>query len=388
MSWKIQDLMSQRLEFITYARQEGANIAELCRRFKISRKTGYKWLRRFAEGGKEELADRSRRPQGCPHRTNERMEAEVVALRLKQPTWGPRKLQRRLRDLGRAAPAVSSVGRILCRQELIAPAGERQRGPWQRFARATPNELWQMDFKGHFALQRGGRCHPLTLLDDCSRYSLALAACADQRSPIVQYHLQHCFERHGLPEALLCDNGPPWGGSASDYTSLVVWLLRLGIRVLHGRPYHPQTQGKEERFHRTLQQDLLNRHDWRDLAQASTRFDAYREHYNHERPHEALALAVPASCYRPSPRAFPAQLLPIDYAPGTLVRRVKSRGEIKLRGLPCYIGTAFCGFDIALHPSSVDGLFLVAFAAITIGQLDLRSSSSSLSMLPPPPPHV
>jgi len=393
MGWKIQDLMSQRLEFVTFARSAGANLAELCRRYHISRKTGYKWLRRFAEGGEAALADRSRRPPSCPHQTTAAVEARIVALRAAQPTWGPRKLHRRLRDLGLTVPAVSSVGRILRRRDLIPPPGLQQRGPWQRFARGAPNELWQMDFKGHFALQRGGRCHPLSILDDCSRFALGLCACADERRATVQLRLTYLFDQYGLPDQILCDNGPPWGGAADDYTGLVVWLLRLGVRVIHGRPYHPQTQGKDERFHRTLQHDLLNRHDWRDLAQAALRFDAYRHHYNHERPHDALALAVPAACYRPSARRMPAQLSPIEYAPGTLVRRVKSRGEIKLHGACLYIGTAFRGLDVALHPTTVDGLFHVAFAAIRIGQVDLtqpldRSGPNHFRMLPPPHPQV
>jgi transposase InsO family protein len=364
MSWK-KDLMTQRLEFITLARTPGANRAELCRRFQISRKTGYKWLSRFAQEGKAALRDRSRRPLSSPAQAAEALEDRVVALRTTQPTWGARKLHRRLFDLGHTAlPAVSTVGRILRRRALIDPSSSRAHQPWQRFARSEPNQLWQMDFKGHFPLQRGGRCHPLTILDDCSRYSIGLAACANEQANTVQASLQSVFASHGLPEQILCDNGPPWSGSGFDYTWLAVWLMRLGIQVIHGRPYHPQTQGKDERFHRTLQHDLLARQDWLDLPQTQRRFDSYRQLYNHDRPHDALQLAVPAACYRPSLRSLPAQLLPIEYAPGTLTRRVKTKGEVTFQNRFFYIGRAFIGHDVAIHPTASSGLFRVALAAI------------------------
>lgn len=389
MSWK-KDLMSQRLEFITLARSAGANFAELCRRFEISRKTGYKWLRRYIQDGVTALKDRPRRPLSCPAQTIDALEAKVVALRIEQPTWGARKLHRRLLDLGhRGLPAVSTVGRILQRRGLIDPVCSRQHHPWERFARAEPNQLWQMDFKGHFALQRGGRCHPLTVLDDCSRYSLGLSACANEQARTVKQQLQSVFAHHGLPEQILCDNGPPWSGSGFDYTSLAIWLMRLGIQVIHGRPYHPQTQGKDERFHRTLHYDLIARHDWLDLPQAQRRFDDYRQLYNHVRPHQTLQLDVPASRYRPSPRSLPAQLLPIEYDSATLTRRVKSKGEITFQNRFFYIGAAFSGFNVALHPTSTDRLFRVAFAAITIGSIDLaqphdRPKGRCFPMLPHP----
>jgi transposase InsO family protein len=386
MSWK-KDLMTQRFEFITLARKPGANVAELCRRFEISRKTGYKWLRRFDQNGEAALRDRPRRPIHSPERTTSAIEAKIVALRIAQPTWGPRKLHRRLQVLGQAGlPAVSTVGRILRRQALIEPAEASKHQSWQRFVRTEPNQLWQMDFKGHFALQRGGRCHPLTILDDCSRYSVGLAACPDQQGNTVQERLQRVFSRHGLPEQILCDNGAPWSGSG-EYTWLEVWLMRLGIRVIHGRPYHPQTQGKEERFHRTLHHDLLARYDWKDLPEAQRRFDSYRQLYNHDRPHDSLGLAVPADLYRPSSRSLPRQLLPIEYAQGSLTRRVKSKGEITFQNRFFYIARAFIGFDVALRPTATQGLFRVAFAAIPIGSIDLnqpndRPKGICFSMIP------
>jgi len=354
-------------------------MTELCRRFGVSRKTGYKWRRRFVAHGaaalRDHLPDRTRPEQ----QTTPAIERAVLALRRKHPTWGPRKLHRRLLDLGEAPaalPAVSTFARILRRGGCIAERATAQPQPMQRFSRPEPNQLWQMDFKGHFPLQRQGRCHPLTVLDDCSRYALGLQACADEQTVTVQGRLQHIFTLYGLPESILCDNGPPWGGSGPEHTRLTVWLWRLGVSVIHGRPFHPQTQGKDERFHRTLKADLLARHDWRDLRQAQRRFDRYRHLYNHDRPHEALALAVPASRYRASPRRYPAQLPPIEYATTEVVRLVKNKGELTFRNRFFYVGQAFIGLPLALRPTATDGVYRVCLAAFSLGLIDCTTPSS------------
>jgi transposase InsO family protein len=372
MSWKIQNLMSQRHEFVLLASQPDANLAGLCRRFGISRRTGYKWSRRFRRGGAEALRDCSRRPHTSPSRTTAAVQAAVVALRQKHPAWGPRKLRRRLADLGRTdLPAPSTVAAILRREGCVDPTPSAQHQPWQRFERSRPNELWQMDFKGHFALGRGGRCHPLTVLDDHARFLLTLQACANEQDRTVRGHLITGFRRYGLPEALLCDNGPPWGGPGGQYTALAVWLLRLGVRVIHGRPFHPQTQGKDERFHRTLKAELLARADWPDLRRAQPRFDHYRDVYNLERPHEALGLAVPATRYQPSPRLYPEALPPLAYPVGEVVRAVKSKGEITFQQRFFYIGQAFAGLPVALRPTTPDGHYTVCLAAHRLGRIDL-----------------
>ena len=245
--------MSLRAEFVMLAGQEGANVRALCRGYGISAQTGYKWLARAALDPEERFADRSRRPRSSPRRTPAEVEAKVVALRCAHPRWGGRKLARRLRDLGAPrVPAPSTITAILRRHgrldesELLTPHA------MIRFERDRPNELWQMDFKGHFA-HDAGRCHPLTLLDDHSRFSLCLEACANQRGATVEASLVPTFERYGLPRRMVFDNGSPWGNGPGDpYTPLGVWLLRLGIAISHSRPYHPQTLGKDERFHRSL----------------------------------------------------------------------------------------------------------------------------------------
>jgi transposase InsO family protein len=353
------------------ARQEGANIRELCRRYGVGPTSGYKWLARFAAEGSAGLENRSRRPHGSPGRTVAALEAKVVALRREHPAWGGRKLRRRLQDLGEApVPSASTITGIMRRHGLLEAAARHR--PFERFERAAPNELWQMDFKGHFATA-AGRCHPLTVLDDHSRFALCLKACADERGATVQGRLTAVFGRYGLPDRMLMDNGPPWGDDGEHpWTQLTVWLLRVGIGVTHGRPYHPQTQGKDERFHRTLLSEVVGRRAWRDLDDCQRAFDAWRHVYNAERPHQALDLATPATRYRPSRRPFSGRLPPIDYGEGAIVRKVQDGGEIWFANRRWAIGRAFTGQPVALRPTTVDGCYDVVFCQHRIVTLDLR----------------
>jgi len=373
MPWTVCDAMSQRREFVALARAEGANVSELCRRFSISRKCGYKWLVRHECEGESGLADRSRRPLRSPGQTPGAMEAKVLELRTEHRAWGGRKLRRRLMDLGQAqVPAASTITEILRRHGRLDEAESARHKAFTRFEHAAPNDLWQMDFKGHFATAEG-RCHALTVLDDHSRYALVLAACGNERTGTVQEHLSARFRRYGLPWRMLMDNGSPWGDSAENpYTPLTVWLLRLGVAVSHGRPYHPQTQGKDERFHRTLAAEVLRGEHFRDLAHCQQRFDAWREVYNHERPHEALALAVPASRYAASPRAYPEALPAIEYDSGLPVRKVQDQGRLSYAGRLYRLPKAFKGYPVALRPTVRDGELEVLFCQHVIARIDLR----------------
>jgi transposase InsO family protein len=382
MPWNEVDRMSLRNEFVELARREDWNFSELCRRYGISRKTGYKWLARYRQGGRENLRDRSRRPQHCPHQTTAEMEAKIVTLRKEKPAWGGRKLRTALQRSGVAAPSASTITVILRRQQILEAQDGTTPRPYQRFEKEHPNELWQMDFKGDFpTLQR--RCYPLTLLDDCTRFSPGLFSCGDQRRETVQSHLEAVFRRYGMPHAMLMDNGSPWGGGDTrEHTRLSVWLMRLGIRVKHGRPYHPQTQGKLERFHRTLQGEVLVRESFVDLTACQQRLDAWREEYNFVRPHEALEMATPGSRYRPSPLAYPEALPPIEYAPGGLVRKVQNGGRITYRNREYRVGHAFVGLPVALRPTAVDGILEVWFLQHPIKILDLRATERSGDSFP------
>jgi transposase InsO family protein len=376
MAWQESSLMSLRLEFVRLARLDGANIRELCRRFAISPKTGYKWLQRFEQEGAAGLTNRSRRPTASPSRTPTTIESDILALRQQHPAWGGRKLRRRLGDLGRTeVPAASTITAILRRHNCLGPRAGVARDP-QRFEHDAPNQLWQMDFKGHFPTAVG-RCHPLTVLDDHSRYAVGLIACADEQDSTVRSHLVGLFRRYGLPDRLLCDNGPPWGsaGVVDAYTALEVWLLRLGVKVSHGRPCHPQTQGKDERFHRTLVAEVLQGQHFDNLTVCQTRFDAWREVYNAQRPHEALGLGVPASRYSASRRAFPETLPPLEYSPGDTVRTVAANGVIGFRGRPWRVGKAFRGQRVGVRSTTTDGVWAVYFGVQEVASLDLRGQN-------------
>ena len=370
--------MDERKEFVRLARMPGANVSELCRRFAIHRSNGYKWLARYVAEGEAGLIERSRRPHGSPHRTPMAMEAAVLAVRASSNgAWGGSKISHVLKRRGEVAvPSASTITEILRRHgKLDGPRAGEPRA-FVRFERAAPNELWQMDFKGHFAAGTQ-RCHPLGALDDHSRYAVGMEACADECDATVRERLTRIFRRYGLPWTMLMDNGPPWGEAAEQpRTGLTVWLLRLGIGVIHGRPRHPQTQGKEERLHRTLKAEIaLTR--LRDLADCQRAFDRWRAVYNHERPHHSLAMAVPASRYQPSTRSFPETLPPIEYDEGEIVRRVGKDGRIEYRGRRWRVGKPFRGHDVALRPTRQDGELTVHFGAWRIATLNLRDGTAT-----------
>jgi transposase InsO family protein len=302
------------------------------------------------------------------------VEARVLAVRTDHPVWGGRKIRRVLQDDGVAeAPSASTITDILRRHGRLDGPGTGETRHWTRFEHAEPNDLWQMDFKGHFAM-REGRCHPLTVLDDHSRYSLTIGACDNERTTTVQAHLEKLFDRHGLPRRILTDNGSPWGtsGSSERHTVLTVWLMDIGVAVVHGRPYHPQTQGKDERFHRTLKSEVLDGRVFESLAQAQKAFDAWRHIYNTKRPHEALGLATPATRYRPSPRSMPRHIAPPDYEPQAHVRKVQSNGSISFGRRDIRTCKAFAGKYVALRATNTDGLFDLCYRSHRLAQIDLR----------------
>jgi transposase InsO family protein len=376
MPWQEVSAMDQRCEFVRLAKQDGANRRELCRRYGISPETGYKWLARWAAGGATALADRSRRPQHSPARTGEALESHILQLRDAHPAWGARKIARCLMPAQVAPPAPSTVHEVLRRNDRIvdAPGGSAAS---ERFEKAAPNLLWQMDFKGWVALVNGMRCHPLTIEDDHSRYLLCLRACADQQGTTVQSQLQTTFRRYGLPDAIFVDNGSPWGGSGFEqrWTRLGVWLLKIGVTLLHSRPYHPQSRGKNERLHRTLNAEVLGLRRFRDLAQAQQAFDEWREVYNQERPHEALGLQVPASRYRASVRSMPEKLPQPVYDTGDIVRRVgTTKAYIRFKGRLWPVGQAFFGEQVAIRPRGGDGQYGIFFGAHHIASIDLTQS--------------
>ncbi len=372
MPWQEVSVMEQRKEFVRLAGMEGANRRELCRRFGIHPSTGYKWLGRDGD-----LNDRSRRPHSSPGRTDAATEAHILQLRDAHPAWGARKIARCLEREAIETPAVSVVHEILKRNSRIGspPGGPRAH---LRFEMTAPNRLWQMDFKGWVKLTTGERCHPLTVIDDHSRYAICLQACADEQAKTVQNRLERIFQRYGLPDAFFVDNGSPWGDAGgARWTRFGVWLLKLGVELIHSRPYHPQSRGKNERFHRTLTAEVLALRRFEGFSEMQRAFDAWRSIYNLERPHEALGLETPATRYRPSTRPMPSRLRAIDYDANEIVRIVpSSKDYISFKGSHFKVPQAFRGERVAIRPLECDGHYGVFFASYRIASIDLTRKRS------------
>lgn len=376
MAWQPKDLMDIKRDFVALALQEGCNRRELCRRFGISPKTGYALLARHAQEGSAAYMPRSRRPKESPTRTSPEVEKAVIDLRTTHPAWGGRKIARRLADLGMdKVPPASTITAILHRHGLITPAASLAAQHWQRFEHERPNALWQIDFKGDFATEQA-RCYPLTLLDDHSRFNLALQACPSVAASSVQPHLSEAFQRYGLPLRINADNGAPWGSprlAGHGLSELSVWLIRLGIRVSHSAPYHPQTNGKIERFHRSLKAEVLAGRSFVDLQQTQITFEHWRGVYNHERPHDALGLQTPAQRYRASPRSYPQALPPIEYPSQDTVAVVKWNGEVHFKGHQLKVSSALLKLPIAFRADAEhDGHYDVFFCHHRFMRLDLN----------------
>jgi transposase InsO family protein len=373
MPWEPKSMNVLRTEFVMLAQGEEANVRELCRRFGISPKTGYKWLDRFALEGATGLGDRSRRPNNSPKRSVDAVEAEVLEIRAAHPAWGGRKITAVLKRKGAVAPSASTVTAILRRNGIKLGEFGGGAAPFIRFEHPAPNDLWQMDFKGHVAM-REGRLHPLTVLDDHSRYAIVTAACVNEQTDTVKSCLIAAFRLYGLPLCIMTDNGSPWGnGPGYPFTPLGVFLIEQGIRIGHSRPYHPQTLGKDERYHRSLKAEVLSGPPFDNLIQAEAALAKWRHVYNTERPHEALGMVVPITRYKTSPRNFREDIEAFAYAPGDIIRRVQQKGSISFKGTQYRLPNAFQGKDIAMRPTKNENTYDIYFRHQFIKLLDTQA---------------
>ena len=370
MPWKEKTVKSERETFVKEAQQREISFSALCRKHEITRKTGYKWLRRFQAG--EELTDRGRAPTHQRTQTSAATQELILSARDEHPAWGPRKLERYLQNKGYTElPCKSTIGNILKRNERIEPEISQKHKPINRFARECPNDLWQMDYKGDFTMLNGQRCYPLTILDDHSRFSLCLKAEDSLSYERFYPALIQVFEMYGLPHELLCDNGKPWGDSKGCITMFDVWMMRLNIRPIHGRPMHPQTQGKEERFHRTLKEELLRHRTMLNLCDAQQAFDDWQYEYNYERPHSALGLDVPAKHYKVSSRPFLQKPPEPDYPDGARLRRVNYKGYVSICRHRYYLSEAFAGTYLQLTDSGENSVDL-HYGSFRVASINLR----------------
>ncbi len=370
MAWRESSVVEERLRFVVAASRKERSIASLCREFQISRQTGYIWLRRYQAGGSSQVRDRSRRPLHSPARTAAEIEAAVVALRGQYPDWGAPKLLVLLRQRHPDWTLCErTVHRILDRHQLLH---EKDRHPpaVQRFERSAPNQLWQMDFKGPQGFNRGCPVGPLSVLDDHSRYLLALQRLGSSRAGGVWRTLQNTFETAGLPEALLVDHGTPWWCHASPWgiTDLAIWILQQGVRLVYSGFRHPQTQGKVERMHGALQRAVR----WRHADPDDQRWlDLFRHEYNFLRPHQAIGMTTPASRWEPSPRRYPAAPREWVYSQTAEVQQLGPRGQLHWCGRTWEVCYALRDQRVGIE--RIDERAIVYFHNVPVREIDLRA---------------
>ena len=373
--WKNVSPEMEQVQFIERWQQGRGSFMELCRAFDISRKTGYKRVLRFKSWGWDGLGDRSRAPHCHPNRTDRGVADRIVTARLEHPTWGPKKLVAWLRDREPDVlwPAPSTVGDLLERAGLVPrrKGRRRQSAPWsQPLAPAEhPNDLWCIDFKGWFRTGNGVRVDPLTVADAASRYLLVCQGLERPRGPEVCRVMERAFREYGLPQTIRSDNGPPFASvGLGGLSPLAVWWVKLGIIPERTQPGHPEQNGRLERLHRTLKAETASPPQATPGKQQRA-FSGFRATYNEERPHEALGQEPPARWYQPSARAYPTKVVSPEYGAGTMVRRVKTNGEIKWNGDRVYLSESLRGEPVGLSPVD-ERYWSIQFGPLHIGLLD------------------
>jgi len=376
MPWQETSPVDQRERFIHDHRLDLYTLVELCARYGVSRKTGYKWLDRFEAAGRQGLHDRSRAPHQCPHRITPAITAMICAARRQHPSWGPAKLLAWLRPRQPVLdwPAVSTAGDLLARRGLVKKRRRRRHYQHPGLVPAIttqPNDLWTADFKGHFRTRDGIYCYPLTIADQHTRYLLACHGLLSTKGHGVRPVFDRLFREYGLPRAIRTDNGGPFATTGiHGLSQLNVWWLRLGIQHQRILPAQPQQNGAHERMHKTLKGDAI-RPPRSTLVTQQRAFNAFRRLYNDERPHEALQNRPPATLYRPSPRAYSGAVPPVEYPGHFLVKRVTNAGTIRLKKRLLFIANALKQHPLGLEEVA-DGIWSIHFCRVLLGRVDER----------------
>ncbi len=373
MTWKVKDVVSQRIELVVRVVNGGESVSQLSAEYGVSRATAHHWLKRYRQTRSfAALEDLPRTPHRVRNGTAAGIVKRVLELRAME-RWSGRKIQKILANEGVNIGA-RTVDRILSRAGCIGDE-DRQRPAPKRFERSQPNQLWQMDFKGQYLSAWGG-CYPLSILDDHSRFAVGLYALSGTSLVPVRDSLIDAFRRYGVPEQMLMDHGTPWWGAHSEHglTQLSVMLIKQGIELRYSGIGHPQTQGKVERFHRTLSESLRHHHLPDDPRQWQKRLDRFRHNYNEIRPHEALMMKVPNDCYTQSCRRYCAKPKPWVYTPEWSVMRVNSQGSLDYQGCRFFLSRALADEVIAVQ--QVDKTVLIRFRNMYVREVDLETGES------------
>ncbi len=354
-------------------------MAAACRRFGISRPTGYKWLTRYEESGLSGLLDRSRAPWQHPNETAPEVVEVILDARRRHPRWGPRKLLGWLgpRHPGVALPAASTVATLLKKHGLVAPRRRR------RTARPTgqgvvhpdaPNAVWATDFKGEFKTRDGRYCYPLTIQDTFSRFLLRCQGLRTCSTELARPVFLAAFREFGMPCGILSDNGSPFASASfSGLTRLSAWWVRLGIEVLRIEPGHPEQNGRLERVHRTLKEETACPPS-RDIRAQQRSFNRFRDEFNEDRPHEALDDRTPSTAYNRSGREVPVKEPAPSYDGHFEVRRLNRNGEVSFNRHRFTVSKSICGEDIAFEPIG-DGEWRVHYYSLKLGVFNERKST-------------
>ena len=364
-----------RENFVKEVQSKTESFSALCRKYKISRPTGYMWVERYENG--EGFKDKSHAPFKTANKTPTELEKLIVDARNKEPAVGAVKIKRMLENQGHTGiPCTSTVNAILKRNNLITKEASLSATPYKRFEKEEPNIMWQCDFKGHYGLLDETRCHPLSVIDDHSRFCICADAKDNEKFDGVADSFRKSFYTYGMPDVLLCDNGNPWGASQSGgITRFEVWLMELGILTIHIRSGHPQTQGKIEKFNGSFKAERLKFYTPLNLADADKQRQEYRDFYNNERPHHALALDTPAKHYVPSARKYSGIISDWEYGNEYELRSIKSTGYVTYKGQGYFLSEAFGGKTIAIKPSSEDGIVNLYFRQFKVGKINLNENA-------------
>jgi len=366
--------MDQKMQMIADHLSGEYTISELSREYTVSRKTIYKWVRRYQALGSSGLEEHSCAPRGHPNATPVEVAREIVAAKLRHESWGPRKLVVWLEERcpEERWPAASTVGEILKRAGLVKPRRRKRRTPAyvQPFSRCQgPNAVWSADFKGQFRMGDGRLCYPLTISDNYSRYILAVRGLHHPTLEEVKRWFERAFQEYGLPQAIRTDNGAPFASvGLGGLSRLAVWFIKLGIRPERIEPGHPEQNGRHERMHRSLKEATVSP-PGSDIGEQQEAFDRFVEEYNCERPHEALGQRTPVSFYRPSLRTCPVRVPEVEYRGDVVVRQVRHKGEMKWRGKLVYVSEALVGEPVALKRQE-EHLWTIRFGSYILGILN------------------
>jgi len=362
MSWNPSEPPSAvRARFIAATNTDHVVLAELCRQYGISRKTAYKWLHRHAQG--EILEDRCRRPLKHGNETPQPLVDAIVDIRTRHPRLGGGKIAIMLRRKGvEHVPSGTTVTNILRKRGLLDPRAVAEAKRYVRFEKKRPNEMWQTDFKGDFLLKTGERCYPLNIIDDCTRYCLRSVPLLGQYCEMAIPVFESAMRSFGRPLSLLCDNGNPWGVSQRQgMTAFEAWLMEHDILPIHGKPLHPQTQGKQEAYNKTLKRELIETSSAMDMTDIASEMEWFRNFYNEERPHYGIGGKCPADLYVKSERPYEAVVPRWDYPSGAKVLRVNSGGCIQIDGKSVFLTRGLAGKDVGVRESASPGCLNVFF---------------------------